>query len=79
MGLYEPCGRVNRGFAPQEAVVIEALWILILGGMLFLAILLAILLLCRVLDRITFLVSELHEAQEQILKEVWGRQGPYGN
>lgn len=21
MGLYEPCGRVNRGFAPQEAVV----------------------------------------------------------
>ncbi len=73
MGLYEPCGRVNRGFAPQEAVVIEALWIL--GGMLFLA----ILLLCRILDRITFLVSELHEAQEQILKEVWGRQGPYGN
>lgn len=75
MGLCEPCGRVNRGFAPQEAVVIVGLWIL--GGMLFLA----ILLLCRVLDRITFLVSELHEAQTQILKEVWaGRNhGPYGN
>lgn len=24
MGLYEPCGRVNWGFAPQEAVVTDA-------------------------------------------------------